>query len=168
MSKKLPIAINVDEYAAIIKATLKQKHKIAIMLGFESGLRISEIINLQPNDIDMQARIIHIKQGKGGKDRTVPLAKSFKDKHLAYFPLKFKVRALQYAFMGACKRSGVLDKKPTVHFHSLRHGFATRLIEQGMNLHHIQILLGHSNISTTNVYLNANPKDAIKGYEDLF
>jgi len=64
--------------------------------------------------------------------------------------------------------SKLLEQKPDIHFHSLRHGFATRAIEQGIPIHHVRTLMGHSNISTTNIYLIANPKDALHSYEELF
>ena len=66
------------------------------------------------------------------------------------------------------KKSKLLEKKPNLHFHSLRHSFGSRLAGQGVPIHHIRTLMGHSNISTTNIYLIANPAEALKSYEDLF
>lgn len=166
--KKLPVIVTEDEFTSIIKHTLKRHHKVAFLLGFGAGMRISEVVNLQPEDVNVLEKRILIRQGKGGKDRIVPLPKGFKEKHLKSLPIKCGVRSLQRAFKDACKRAGLLEAKPTLHFHSLRHGFATRMVAQGVPIHHIRTLMGHTNISTTNVYLEANPKDALKSYEELF
>lgn len=164
----LPVAIGEDEFFELIRHTLKEHHKVAFLLGFGAGLRISEVVNLQPGHIDLKEHRIFVKQGKGGKDRVVPLPKGFKDKFVNAIPLKCDIRALQKAFRAACKRAGLLQKKPTLHFHSLRHGFATQLARNGMPIHYIRTLMGHSNISTTNVYLEANPEDALKKYAEVF
>ena len=164
--KKLPVALTQEEFTKLIKKTYKLHHKVAFLLGFGSGLRISEICNLEQRDIGENQ--ILVRQGKGGKDRTVPLPKGWKDRMLTCLPIKCGVRSLQRAFKKACNRAGLLENKPTLHFHSLRHGFATRLVEQGVPIHHVRTLLGHSNISTTNIYLITNPKDALKSYEELF
>jgi len=168
MTKKLPVAINEEEFVKLIKNTKKEHHKLAFLLGFGAGLRISEIVSLKTNEVNFKERQILVRQGKGGKDRIVPLPKGFKEKHLKLLPIKCGVRSLQKAFKNSCRRSGLLKDKPTIHFHSLRHGFATRLVSQGVPIHHIRTLMGHSNISTTNVYLEANPKEALKSYEELF
>ena len=168
MSKKLPVAITEEEFYKVIESTKNNKHKIAYLLGFASGLRISEILHLQKEDIDLLNKTILVKQGKGGKDRVVPLAKGFKSNMINQIPFNISVRALQIAFKKSCQKSGVLALKPTIHFHSLRHGFATQLVSHNVPIHHIRTLLGHSNISTTNIYLEANPKEALKSYENLF
>jgi len=168
MVKKLPVSITEDEFTKVISKTLKKHHKIAFLLGYGAGMRISEVVNLKPEDIRYSNKNILIRQGKGGKDRIVPLPKGFKQEFIKHIPIKCGVRSLQRAFISACIRSKVKETKPTIHFHSLRHGFATRLVSQGVPIHHIRTLLGHSNISTTNIYLEANPKEALKSYEDLF
>ena len=84
------------------------------------------------------------------------------------FPLKIGIRALQKAFKSSCKKAGLLEIKPSLHFHSLRHGFGSQMAKKGVPIHHIRTLMGHSNISTTNVYLELNPTDALKSYEELF
>ena len=173
MVKKLPVAISEEEFTQLIKATKRAKSKLAFLLGYGSGLRVSEIIKLLPTQINIKDKTIFIKDAKGGKDRVVPLPKGFKQEHLKLLPLKYKnvksgSRSLQSAFKFYCRGAGLLKIKPTLHFHSLRHGFATQLVKQGVPIHHIRTLMGHSNISTTNVYLEANPKEALKSYEDLF
>ncbi len=166
--KKLPVIVSVEEFVKLMRATKKLLHKVAFVLGFGSGLRISEITSLEKRDLDFKARTILVRQGKGGKDRIVPLAKGFHQVYLNYIPITQGVRALQKAFKRAALKAGLLKTKPTLHFHSLRHGFGSRLAGQGVPIHHIRTLMGHSNISTTNVYLEANPKEALKWYEEEF
>jgi len=168
MAKKLPVAISKEEFIQLIKHTKKENHKLAFLLGFGSGLRISEIVHLQPRHIMLKEKNILIEQGKGKKDRIVPLPKGFKEKHISMLPLKITQRGLEKAFKSICLKAGLLKIKPTLHFHSLRHGFATLAVSNGVPIHHVRTLLGHSNISTTNVYLESNPKAALKSYEDLF
>lgn len=166
--KKLPVAITEEEFTNLIKHTKKKHHKLAFLLGYGSGLRISEVLSLEPRDINLNEKKILVRQGKGSKDRTVPLPKGFKQEHLSLLPIKIGARGLQKAFKLICSKSGLLDIKPSIHFHSLRHGFATQCVSNGIPIHHIRTLMGHSNISTTNVYLEANPKEALKSYEELF
>lgn len=221
MASKLPIAISEDEFVKLIKNTKYEHWKVAFLLGFGAGMRISEIVGIQkpiskcckadinivregkrhekvqvkycsrckiklekediirsetewqmkPLDktmIDFQERRISIKGAKGDKDRVVPVPKGLAPKHLKFFPMKCGARALQSAFTKTAKKAGLLEKKSDLHFHSLRHGFATQCVNNGMPIHHLRTLMGHSNISTTNIYLELNPKDALKSYQDLF
>lgn len=168
MVKKLPIAIDEQEFVKLIKNTKKDTHKIAFLLGFGAGLRISEITNLESRDVNIPEKKIFIRQGKGGKDRVVPLPKGFKIKHLDILPIKITHRGLQKAFKKVVEASGLNKTKPTLHFHSLRHGFASQAVKKGIPIHHVRTLMGHSNIATTNVYLELNPKEALESYEELF
>lgn len=168
MGKKLPVAIDEDEFYDLIKNTKSEKHKIAFLLGWGSGCRVSEVVKLEPRDIDFKERKILIRQGKGSKDRIVPLPGALKPKHLELIPIGIGSRALQIAFKKSLQASGLNKTKPDAHFHSLRHGFATQSVKKGIPIHHIRTLMGHTNISTTNVYLESNPKDALKSYEELF
>jgi integrase/recombinase XerD len=166
--KKLPVAVSEEEFTQLIKNTKSKHHKLAFLLGFGSGLRISEVLNLQESDFNFQNRSILIREGKGSKDRTVPMPKVLKVEQLKLLPIKCGARALQKAFKSNCKKANLLKDKPTLHFHSLRHGFATQSVKSNIPIHHIRTLMGHSNISTTNIYLEANPKEALKSYEELF
>lgn len=168
MKRKFPVAVSEEEFTKLIKHTKKLHHKVAFLLGYGAGARVSEVVNLQPEEIDIDHKKILIKQGKGGKDRIVPLPKGFRESMLKVIPIKCGARSLQRAFKSAARRSGIIDIKPTIHFHSLRHGFATRLVNQGVPINHIRTLMGHANISTTSIYLEANPKEALKSYEELF
>ena len=87
---------------------------------------------------------------------------------MKHIPIKCGIRSLQRAFKGAAKRSGLLKIKPSAHFHSLRHGFATQCLKRGMSLQDTRFFLGHSNISTTSIYLHSEPKEALSKYEELF
>jgi len=179
MTKKLPVAVTKEEFVDLIKHTTKTHHKLAFLLAWGSGLRISEIVGGKRKDgtmipaltkdmIDMKERKIMVKQGKGRKDRIVPLSKGFTFHHLSLLPIKISSRSLERAFLRVCEKSGLKKTKPDVHFHSLRHGFGSQLANQGVPIHHIRTLMGHSNISTTNTYLELNPKEALKSYEELF
>ena len=166
--KKLPVALSLEEFTELIKNTKKKHHRLAFLLGYGAGLRISEIVGLEERHINTTECKILIEQGKGGKDRTVPLPKGFKEESLKLLPLKCGVRALEKAFKRSCVRAGLLKVKPSLHFHSLRHGFATRAVSQKIPIHHIRTLMGHSNISTTNIYLESNPQEALKSYGEYF
>jgi integrase len=166
--RKLPVAISQDEWRELMKHTLKMHHKVAFLLGFEAGLRISEIVDLEARDIDYARKSILVRQGKGSKDRVVPLPKGFRATFLQHIPIKCGVRSLERAFKRAAAKAKLLETKPSLHFHSLRHGFASHMVNKGVPLHHVRTLMGHSNISTTNVYLEMNPKEALEKYEELF
>jgi len=162
---KLPISLKEEEFALLLKNTLKAHHKIAFLLGFGAGLRVSEVVNLRAQDIDFKGKKILIRQGKGLKDRVVPLPKGFKIRMIDYLP-KCSQRSLQRAFKSSLKRSGI--EREGLKFHSLRHSFATHLLEKGMPINQLQLLMGHSNIKVTSIYLKANPLEAIKSYEKYF
>lgn len=164
--RKLPAYINEEEYMKILEKVKKPHHKLAFNLAFNSGLRVSEVTNLKAEDIDLGAKRIFIREGKGGKDRVVPLPKGFPQKYISYLPLKCGIRALQYAFTRYAKEAEL--NKPGLHFHSLRHSFAVRCMERGIPLNHIQSLLGHETIATTSIYLKINPKEALENYEKLW
>lgn len=171
--RKLPVNVAPEEIQSIISNTKQPHHKLAFFLAFNSGLRISEVVKLTPNDFDFERKLIRIRDAKGKKDRSAPLPKHFRESYLKLLPFKFKnecsgIRCLQIAFKGACKRAGMLDKKQGLKFHSLRHGFASNAVEKGMPITHVRDLLGHSSISTTNIYLQANPKKAIESYGEVF
>jgi len=184
--KKLPTFLTPDEFAKLIKNTKNYDTKIIFLLAFGSGMRISEILGgkringetiqpLEKEKIDLNGKKIFIQDAKGGKQRVVPLPKGFKEKMLSYFPLNKKYknidsarRSIQRQFKVAAEKADLLKAKPTLHFHSLRHSFGTRLANQGVPLHQIAILMGHSNISTTNIYTVADPQDALNAYQEAF
>ena len=164
--EKLPLYIKEEEFYKMLKLVKKRHHKLAFILAFNSGLRISEIINLKKQDFDLKGKKIFIREGKGGKDRVVPLPKGFPTYYLDEIPLKCGVRALQIAFKHYIKRAGI--DQEGLHFHNLRHSFAVRCLDRGMPTNYLQTLLGHANLSTTSIYTKANPKDALNSYEKIW
>lgn len=163
--KKLPKAVRPEEFVKLMKAVRPddKQAKIAFIISYYAGLRISEVTALKPENI--KDRTIEVWDGKGGRDRVAPRPKAWKDWMTKLLPIKKTNRSLQRNFISAAKKA----KLPSFYtFHSLRHGFATRAVEQGIPLSHIQAMLGHSNISTTSVYTKARPVDALKSFEELF
>ncbi|OEF97553.1 tyrosine-type recombinase/integrase [Desulfuribacillus alkaliarsenatis] len=162
--KKLPVILSEDEVIAIFKATKNLKHKTMLVLTYSSGLRIGEVVSLKVVDIDPKRLLIHVKQAKGKKDRYTLLsstAMKILEKYIDevrpkdwLFPggeegKHLTTRSLQKIFSKALEGAGI-RKKATVH--SLRHSFATHLLESGTDLRYIQELLGHSSSKTTEIY----------------
>lgn len=179
MVKKLPRIISREEYEKLLKAASKVKYVLnknrrqyilAMILGGEAGLRISEIVGLEnrvpvltKDKINLQAHTIRIESGKGKKDRVVPVPLRFTEKHLKMLPLKIQRRALQHFITKLGK--DVLGKD--ISFHTLRHYFGSQCAER-MPLHEVQMLLGHSRLDTTGIYLHANPKQAVEAARKVF
>ncbi len=166
--KKLPVDVTESEFTDLLNVTKQMKHKVAFLLAWGSGLRISEVLKLQKNDINMEIKEIRINEGKGKKDRIVPVPRGFKEKHLEFIPFDFKDRSLQKTFRLYSEKSGLREKKPNVHFHSLRHGFATQCLRKGIGLRSIQMMLGHSDLSTTAIYLQLAPEEVLNEYQEKF
>jgi len=168
---KLPTVISEEDFSKLLKATNTPTHKLAFKLAFLCGLRISEIIKLQPEDFDKERRLIFIRQGKGGKDRYVPYPIKFiSDKEVRLIPLYYKSvtsgsRSLEISFKDKCKTAlGRTD----LHFHNLRHSFATNLLSKGIPVTEVQFWLGHSRLQTTSIYLKVSPDSALKRYEEMY
>lgn len=155
---KLPETLTEEELIQILKATSKQHHKLAFALGFFACLRVSEIVNLTPLDIDFQWKLIKVKQGKGDKDRHIPIPPEVIKGLRKYLPIPCGVRALQIAFKKKCKE--VLGRD--LHFHSLRHSGVTHyLIKKKWSSFEVQKLAGHSKIQTTEIYTHINPENLV-------
>jgi integrase len=167
-SSKLPVEVNEEEFTRILEVTRKMHHKVGFMLAWESGLRISEVKHLQKEDINLERREIRINEGKGCKDRIVGLPADWQEHHMDHLPLKCSTRALQKAFEMYSGLAGVREYKPTVHFHSLRHGFATHLVRNDAKISNVQMLLGHSDLATTSIYIRMSPQEAIKEQAIIF
>lgn len=161
-SSKTPVAVTYKEYIQVLREVPGIHHRVGMMLAFQSGLRISEVIALRPENIDVERGRIEVKGGKGNKDRVTILPKHWNPMHFKYIPMPCSKRALQKAFEIACEVSGLYKTKPTVHFHSLRHGFATFLEDQGVATKYTQRLLGHEDISTTMIYIRVSPTKALE------
>lgn len=169
MARKLPKIITRQEYMKLMKAEKDKRVRLAMLLGFESGMRISEIVGLpgkiKPLTADkVEPSSIRIESGKGEKDRIVPRPKTFNDGAKKMLPLKIARRTLQRKVTILGKN--VLNKHIT--FHMLRHGFVTECINRGMPLHEVQMFAGHSRLDTTGLYLHADPRKAIERYEEVF
>jgi len=163
--RKLPKGIKSEEFSKLIKVIPNKDKlsKIVFLLAFGSGLRISEVSHLEKRHI--QENYIEIWEGKGNVDRTVPKPKSWRNWMLNFLPIKKSHRTLQRNFKKYSKKAELPENYT---FHSLRHGFALRSIESGIPINQVQLLLGHSSISVTNVYTRARPQDALNSYERLF
>lgn len=163
-SKALPTVLSIDEVKLILDHIKNIKHKTIFTLIYSSGLRVSEVVILKREDLDLDRNLIHIKRAKGKKDRYTLLsnrAKELCSEYIKYsresrflFPginndKHISIRSVQQ-IMYRTVRELNLDKKVTVH--SLRHSFATHLLEQGTDIRYIQELLGHKNIKTTEIY----------------
>jgi integrase/recombinase XerD len=166
--KKLPFVLDLSEVESLFAVTRNLKHKAILMITYSSGLRVSEAARLKLTDIDSKRMMVRINQGKGGKDRYSILSQTTLEYLRQYWrnyrPTKWlfegqenndhiAARTIQCVFHAAKKRAGI--KKP-VSVHTLRHSFATHLVEAGTSLHHVQLLLGHRSPTTTTVYLHVS------------
>ncbi|MFN5774210.1 tyrosine-type recombinase/integrase [Flavobacterium sp.] len=162
--KKLPTVLTKEECLLLFGVVENPKHKLLLLIGYGAGLRVSEIVNLEWRDILFAEHKIHIRNAKGKKDRMVMLpmriVRSLEYYKETYQTKKYvfegqfagepySVRSVQEVMRMALKKTG-LEKKATVH--SLRHSFATHLLEHGTDIRYIQQILGHSSIKTTTIY----------------
>jgi len=168
--KKLPVILSVGEIAAFFAVIDNLKHWTIFTLMYATGLRISETLNLLPSDIDSKRMVIRVRQGKGKKDRYVPLYPSLlgslRKYWLAYRPQAWLFagmlpgqplnrRSVERLYPRLREKAGI--KKPVTP-HTMRHCFATHLLEAGTDLRTIQLLLGHRSLNTTAVYLHVATK----------
>lgn len=163
--KKLPKALHPTEVKAILNKTNNLKHNTILKLCYGMGLRVSEIVNIKIIDIDGKNLTIHIQRGKGKKDRYVYLPESIlpqlRKYYLEYKPKEYlfegqyggqySTRSVQKVFKECLYKANI--RKP-VGIHSLRHSYATHLLENGTDIRFIQELLGHNDIKTTLIYTN--------------
>lgn len=162
-SRKLPEVFSKEEISRIIEITINRKHKLIISLIYGTGIRLSEAIGLRIDDIDIERGIINICGGKGKKDRVVilpvNLIELIHQYRKEYFPKVFlfegrsggsySPRSIQNIVKNAIKKAGI---RKDASVHTLRHSFATHLLEAGVDLRYIQELLGHKSSSTTEIY----------------
>ncbi len=157
MSRKIPEIIDEKEFFKLIQAVRQKHHRIAFVLGFYACMRVSEIVNLLPEHLDRGQQIIRIKSGKGNKDRNIPIPPEAV-RGLGHIPIKCGIRALEIAF----KKYGSKVLGKDIHFHTLRHSGASHYLnKKKWSIRHVQVLLGHSKISTTEIYTHVTPKDLI-------
>lgn len=169
-SKKLPSVLSQEEVLNIIRVTQNLKHRAIIALIYSCGLRISELLNLKLTDFHLQRKQLVIKQAKGRKDRYVSLADSFmpllSNYYHSYKPKIYFVEGKEHTKYSAesvrqfLKRSTLKAKIfKTVTPHTLRHSYATHLLENGVDIRYIQSLLGHARPETTMIYTHVRRKD---------
>jgi site-specific recombinase XerD len=164
--KKLPVVLSVAEVGRVLGCVHRARYRVCLTLIYACGLRLLEGVHLQVKEIDGERQVLHICQGKGGKDRCIPLPsaclKMLRGHWLTHhnstwlFPSPFEetnqpmsASGVQRALRRAVKESGI-HKEATVH--TLRHSYATHLLEAGVNLRIIQSYLGHASPSTTAIY----------------
>lgn len=172
---KLPVVLNKGEINKMFESTMNLKHKLVLMFLYYSGIRANELVSLKWEDIDFQRGTIHLKTAKGDKERIVFFHEKLRS-FIEYFNLKkegyvflsnfgkkYDKRTVQTIVKNASRKAGIGKK---VAPHILRHSFATHLLEAGADIRHIQKLLGHSSLQTTQIYTHVANKD-IKKLADL-
>jgi integrase/recombinase XerD len=175
----LPVILNRSELKALFRAPRLLKHRIILTLIYSAGLRGQEVINLKISDIDFERKTIHIRQSKYKKDRVVPLSDyiakglnkylSIEHPHLFLFNGKepdgrYSAKGLSWVMREALKRACI--NKP-VNLHSLRHSYATHLLEEGVNIITLKELLGHAEVSTTMIYLHVARCEVVRAHSPL-
>jgi integrase/recombinase XerD len=180
--EQLPCVLSREEVAKILKVTTYLKHKALLVTAYSAGLRVGEVVRLKVSDIDSKRMQIKVTAGKGAKDRYTLLSETtvtiLREYFRAFKPKEWlfpgedredhlSERAAQEIFKDAKKKAGIL--KPAT-FHTLRHSFATHLLEDGVDMRYIQELLGHGNIRTTERYthVSASALGRIKSPLDKF
>lgn len=170
-NKPIPEVLIAEEVKRLIEATGNVKHRLILRLLYGCGLRVSELVNLKRQDMNFHEGLIHIRLSKGRKDRFIKIPDSMRDELESYSKLnnddtffassrgsKLTTATIQKIVRNSAQKAGI---KKNVHPHTLRHSFATHLLEQGIDLRIIQKLLGHSDIKTTQIYLSVS-NQAIK------
>ena len=176
-AKQLPVVMSVEEVERLVRSLANIKHRTMLQVLYSTGLRVSELVGLRIGDIDSGRSTITVRHGKGAKDRQVPLSPTLlqllREYWKLYRPAEFlfengrsgarmSERTVQAVFEQAKAASGINKK---VSAHTLRHSCATHLLEAGTDLVSIRNQLGHSNISTTTIYLHL--KSGGPGARDL-
>jgi len=182
-TRKLPTVLSHEEVWQIINAPENLKHRLILMTAYSAGLRASEVIVLKPEHIDSKRMLIKVENGKGGKDRYTLLSERLLKELRHYykifqpktylFPSSYKDKDLlcyesvRSIYANARKKAGI---KKGSGLHTLRHSFATHLLEAGYDIRKIQILMGHKSLSTTIIYLHVSREtlSKIKSPLDLF
>jgi integrase/recombinase XerD len=172
--KKIPVVLSKDEIRKLLDSAINKKSKLMISLMYACGFRVSELINLKLEDLDFEEKIGHVRQAKGKKDRNfnIPVFLENDLKEQAEFQKqnkqeylftghnkKLSSRNIQKIMQNLTKKAGI---KKFVHPHTLRHSFATHLLESGTDIRMIQELLGHADLSTTQIYTHISSEEMKK------
>jgi site-specific recombinase XerD len=193
--RKLPVVLSKQEMSAMMNSPCLLRHRVLIALLYGCGLRCGEVRNIRVSDIDLDRSVLHVRQGKGRKDRYMPLGKTLpvilerylqiqkpatwlfpgsghgktSQRFFSTFEPQFGQRSVQWAIARAAQLAGILKK---VNVHSLRHTYATHLLEDGVNILTIKELMGHAYLRTTMIYLHVaqvnnmhkcSPLDTLQG-----
>jgi len=176
---KLPVILNRQELKELFRTPKLLKQRIVLTLIYSAGLRGQEVINLKISDIDFERTTIHIRQSKYKKDRIVPLSPTMaiglkkylkaENPHIWLFngkqpESKYSVRGLSWVMRENLKKTSITKD---VNLHSLRHSYATHLLEEGLNIVTLKELLGHAEITTTMIYLHVAQCKHIKPHSPL-
>lgn len=171
--ERLPVILSEEEVARLIESAITSYHRVILMTLYGTGLRREELCRLKVSDIDSQRMVVHVRQGKGNKDRDVTLSPRLLEVLRAYwkwrkpktylFPSLYRKRPEQpidsktvwHAVREAARRAGIKKK---VSPHLLRHSWATHLLERGADLKAIQVLLGHVDLEATTIYLHLSQR----------
>lgn len=162
-TRRLPVILSKEEISVLLNAVKNSKHKLLLALAYGSGLRVGEVVKLKARDIDWETNILYVRKGKGDRDRlTVFPEKLNNDFRQLLFGKnrddyifesnrggRLTSRTAQKIFEHARANAGI---QKDVTFHSLRHSFATHLLENGVDIRYVQALLGHRSIKTTQLY----------------
>lgn len=168
-AKVLPQVLSKEEVKAILDHTNNLKHRAVLSLMYAQGLRIGEVLALTIHDVNSQLMILHIRKGKGCKDRNVPLSQQIlyllRDYYKAYRPKyylfegrdggQYSRNSVRQVLNRSCRSAGI---RRHVKTHTLRHSYATHLLEAGTDIRFIKTLLGHNNIKTTEIYTHVTSK----------
>ncbi len=186
--KRLPAILDKPEIVELIASMpddspVHTRNKTILLLLYATGLRVSELVSLNPSNVDFAEGIVTV-VGKGGKERIVPTGGVARKALLAYLPLRKELaaaakcdalflnrnggrltaRMVAYVIRGACDAIGI---QKNIHPHTLRHSFATHLLENGANIRVIQEMLGHSSLSTTQVYTHLTVDKLKESYDEF-
>jgi len=169
-NKRLPVVLSKSEVERIINSVSNPKHRLLLMMVYASGLRVSEVVNLRREYVDFTRKVIIIDEDKGKKDRHTIMSKTVKDM-LAYYYSQYNIkdwlftsydptkhitiRTAQHIFKDVVQKAKV-EKRVSIH--SLRHAFATHLMEGGTDICRIRDLLGHNSLRTTEIYTHVSKK----------
>jgi integrase/recombinase XerD len=169
--RSVPAVLNKEEIKRLINAAKSDKHRLIVKLLYSSGLRLSELVNLKLEDLELDNKTGWVRGGKGGKDRMIILSDTVVE-HVKQFRGERKIgyilqgrgdhmsgRSVQKALDELAKRAEITKN---VHPHMLRHSFATHLLEAGTDIRKIQVLLGHADLSTTQIYTQVTNKELQK------
>jgi integrase/recombinase XerD len=172
IAKKLPVVLTKEEISKLIDSIKNRKHKLMVMFMYSSGLRLSELLNLKVGDLELDEKIGWVRSGKGSKDRMLLLSSKLIEELREYIQSKkesdyifagrkerMTPRNVQKIIKRAIKIAGI---EKDVHPHSLRHSLGTHLLEDGVDIRKIQVLLGHANLSTTQIYTQVSNEELKK------